>query len=159
MVTDHKGMIFVTLILRQRPWPWSTKINKDNIGQINLSFYSLSSTGQTTKYSIKIFKITFLEPGFEETVSLCSVWRSALYSEQRSSVTSLTEIVRLYFFRKRWKPRICLAEFFDFNIWYLENKNEFFKNVFETVFSASKSSDRSQLVSAFQLTFLRLLFT
>ena len=51
------------------------------------------------------------------------------------------------------KPRICPAEFFDFNSRYLENENEFFKNSFETVFRASKSRDRGQLVSAFQLTF------
>ena len=31
-----------------------------NIGQINLLFYSLSSTEQTTKYSVKIFKINLL---------------------------------------------------------------------------------------------------
>ena len=41
----------------------------------------------------------------------------------------------------------------DFNGSYLENKNEFVKNSFETVFRASKSCDRGQLVSAFQLTF------
>ena len=41
----------------------------------------------------------------------------------------------------------------DFNGPYLENENEFFKNSFETVFRASKSCDRDQLVSAFQLTF------
>ena len=41
----------------------------------------------------------------------------------------------------------------DFNGPYLENENEFFKNFFETVFRASKSRDRGQLVSAFQLTF------
>ena len=41
----------------------------------------------------------------------------------------------------------------DFNGPYLENKNEFLKNSFETVFRASKSCDRGQLVSAFQLTF------
>ena len=43
-----------------------------NIGQTNLLFYSLSSTGQTTKYSVKIFKINFQDPGSEETESLCS---------------------------------------------------------------------------------------
>ena len=43
----------------------------------------------------------------------------------------------------------------DFNGSYLENKNEFLKNSFETVFRASKSCDRGQLVSAFQLTFNR----
>ena len=36
---------------------------------------------------------------------------------------------------------------------YLGNENEFLKNSFETVFRASKSYDRDQLVSAFQLTF------
>ena len=41
----------------------------------------------------------------------------------------------------------------DFNGPYLENENEFLKNSFETVFRASKSCDRDQLVSAFQLTF------
>ena len=41
----------------------------------------------------------------------------------------------------------------DFNGPYLENENEFLKNSFETVFWASKSCDRDQLVSAFQLTF------
>ena len=41
----------------------------------------------------------------------------------------------------------------DFNGPYLENKNEFLKNSFETVFRASESCDRGQLVSAFQLTF------
>ena len=41
----------------------------------------------------------------------------------------------------------------DFNGPYLEKKNEFLKNSFETVFRASKSRDRGQLVSAFQLTF------
>ena len=41
----------------------------------------------------------------------------------------------------------------DFNCPYLENENEFLKNSFETVFRASKSCDRDQLVSAFQLTF------
>ena len=41
----------------------------------------------------------------------------------------------------------------DFNGPYLENKNEFLKNSFETVFRASKSCDRGQLVSAFQLNF------
>ena len=41
----------------------------------------------------------------------------------------------------------------DFNGLYLENENEFLKNSFETVFRASKSCDRDQLVSAFQLTF------
>ena len=41
----------------------------------------------------------------------------------------------------------------DFNSPYLENENEFFQNSFETVFSASKSRDKVQLVSAFQLTF------
>ena len=41
----------------------------------------------------------------------------------------------------------------DFNGPYLENENEFLKNSFETVFRASKSCDRGQLVSAFQLTF------
>ena len=41
----------------------------------------------------------------------------------------------------------------DFNGPYLENKNEFLKNSLETVFMASKSCDRGQLVSAFQLTF------
>ena len=41
----------------------------------------------------------------------------------------------------------------DFNGPYLENQNEFLKNSFETVFRASKSCDRDQLVSAFQLTF------
>ena len=35
----------------------------------------------------------------------------------------------------------------DFNGPYLENKNEFLKNSFETVFRASKSCDRGQLVS------------
>ena len=44
----------------------------------------------------------------------------------------------------------------DFNGPYLENKNEFLKNSFETVFRASKFCDRGQLVSAFQLTFNRL---
>ena len=41
----------------------------------------------------------------------------------------------------------------DFNGPYLENENEFLKNSIETVFRASKSCDRDQLVSAFQLTF------
>ena len=41
----------------------------------------------------------------------------------------------------------------DFSGPYLENKNEFLKNSFETVFRASKSCDRGRLVSAFQLTF------
>ena len=41
----------------------------------------------------------------------------------------------------------------DFNGPYLENGNGFLKNSFETIFRASKSCDRSQLVSAFQLTF------
>ena len=41
----------------------------------------------------------------------------------------------------------------DFNGPYLENENEFLKNSFETVSRASKSCDRDQLVSAFQLTF------
>ena len=41
----------------------------------------------------------------------------------------------------------------DFNGPYLENENEFLKNSFETVFRASKSCDRDQLFSAFQLTF------
>ena len=41
----------------------------------------------------------------------------------------------------------------DFKGPYLENENEFLKNSFETVFRASKSCDRDQLVSAFQLTF------
>ena len=41
----------------------------------------------------------------------------------------------------------------DFNGPCLENENEFLKNSFETVFRASKSCDRDQLVSAFQLTF------
>ena len=68
-------------------------------------------------------------------------------------MTSQTEIARQYFFGKRWKPRICTAELFDFKSWYLENENEFFKNAFETVFRASKSRDRGQLVSAFPLTF------
>ena len=84
---------------------------------------------------------------------LGSVWASAFHSEKRSSVTSHTEIARQYFFGKRWKPRICPAEFFDFNSRYLENENEIFKNFFETVFRASKSRDRGLLVSAFQLTF------
>ena len=44
----------------------------------------------------------------------------------------------------------------DFNGPYLENENEFLKNSFETVFRASKSCDRDQLVSAFQLTFNKL---
>ena len=43
----------------------------------------------------------------------------------------------------------------DFNGPYLENENEFLKNSFKTVFRASKSYDRGQLVSAFQLTFKR----
>ena len=43
----------------------------------------------------------------------------------------------------------------DFNGPYLENENEFLKNSFETVFRASKSCDRGQLVSAFQLTFIK----
>ena len=34
-----------------------------------------------------------------------------------------------------------------------ENESEFFKNSFETVFRASKSRNRGQLVSAFRLTF------
>ena len=41
----------------------------------------------------------------------------------------------------------------DFNGPYFENEKEFLKNSFETVFRASKSCDRGQLVSAFQLTF------
>ena len=41
----------------------------------------------------------------------------------------------------------------DFNGPYLVNENEFLKNSFETVFRASESCDRGQLVSAFQLTF------
>ena len=41
----------------------------------------------------------------------------------------------------------------DFSGPYLENENEFLKNSFGTVFRASKSCDRDQLVSAFQLTF------
>ena len=41
----------------------------------------------------------------------------------------------------------------DFNGPYLENENEFLKNSFATVFMASESCDRDQLVSAFQLTF------
>ena len=41
----------------------------------------------------------------------------------------------------------------DFSGPYLENENEFFENYFETIFRASKSHDRGQLVSAFQLTF------
>ena len=41
----------------------------------------------------------------------------------------------------------------DFSGPYLENENEFLKNSFEAVFRASKSCDRDQLVSAFQLTF------
>ena len=41
----------------------------------------------------------------------------------------------------------------DFNSPYLENENEFFRNSFETVFRASKSRDRGQLVSTFHLTF------
>ena len=41
----------------------------------------------------------------------------------------------------------------DFNSPYLKNENEFLKNSVETVFRASKSCDRDQLVSAFQLTF------
>ena len=44
----------------------------------------------------------------------------------------------------------------DFSGPYLENKNEFLKNSFETVFRASKSCDRGQLVSAFQLTFKQI---
>ena len=112
-----------------------------------------SSTGQTTKYSLKIFKINFLGARLWGNKLLSSVWTSASHWEQRSSVTSQTEIARQYFFGKRWKPRICPAEFFDFNSRYLENENEFLKNSFETVFRASKSRDRGQLVSAFQLTF------
>ena len=45
----------------------------------------------------------------------------------------------------------------DFNVPYLENENEFLKNSFETVFRASKSCDRGQLILAFQLTFKYLL--
>ena len=37
----------------------------------------------------------------------------------------------------------------DFKGPYLENENELFKNSFETVFKASKSRDRCQLVSPF----------
>ena len=40
----------------------------------------------------------------------------------------------------------------DFNGPYLENKNGFFKNSFETVFRTSESHDKRQLVSPFQLT-------
>ena len=62
----------------------------------------------------------------------------------------------MIFFGKRWKPRICPTEFFDFNSRYLENENEFFKHSFDTVFMASKSRDRGQnigqLVSASQMT-------
>ena len=46
-----------------------------------------------------------------------------------------------------------ISENEDFNGPYLEDENEFLKNSFETVFRASKSCDRDQLVSAFQLTF------
>ena len=46
----------------------------------------------------------------------------------------------------------------DFNGPYLENENEFLKNSFETVFRASKSCDRGQLVLAFQLTFKEHVF-
>ena len=62
----------------------------------------------------------------------------------------------MIFLGKRWKPRICPTEFFDFDSRYLENENEFFKHSFDTVFRASKSRDRGQnigqLVSASQMT-------
>ena len=47
----------------------------------------------------------------------------------------------------------------DFNGPYLENENEFLKNSLETVFRASKSCDRDQLVSAFHLTFKSHLYS
>ena len=121
--------------------------------KIEQNLHPWSSTGQTTKYSLKIFKINYLGARLRGNKLLGSVWTSASHLEQRSSVTSQTEIARQYFFGKRWKPRICPAEFFDFKSRYLENENEFFKNSFETVFRAPKSRDRGQLVSAFQLTF------
>ena len=74
-------------------------------------------------------------------------------------ISDVTDRNRLtIFFGKRLKPRICPTEFFDFNSRYLENKNEFFKNSFETVFRASESRNRGQLVLAFQLTFNRCRF-
>ena len=61
--------------------------------------------------------------------------------------SSLREFFKREFFKREFFKR----EFFKSR--YLENENEFFKNSFETVFRASKSRDRGQLVSAFQLTF------
>ena len=78
---------------------------------------------------------------------------------QRSSLTS-----RLFACDSRYRTHISpsflgtfrISKNEDFNGPYLENKNEFLKNSFETVLTASKSCDRGQLVLAFQLTFNNL---
>ena len=122
-------------------WPWSTKISTQN--RANPICYVFLEVPQRklllTKYSVKIFKINVLGAWllgkkirvFPMKISFIPVLKIISDVTDRNRPTTI--------FGKRWKPRICPAEFFDFNSRYLENGNEFFTNSFETVFRASES--------------------
>ena len=92
---------------------------------------------------------------------LLVVDRSHLQGNQRSPLTS-RGLLRVTCGIERTFPRpfsetFRISKNADFKGPYLEN--EFFKKIFKTVFTASKSRDRDQLVSAFQLTFNEILIS
>ena len=70
-----------------------------------------------------------------------------------SDVTAPLRVTRVIerTFHRPFSETFRISKNENFNDPYFEN--EFLKNSFETVFRASKSCDRGQLVSAFQLTF------
>ena len=78
-------------------------------------------------------------------------WNSKIVSDVTAPLLMTRGIERT--FSRPFSETFRISKNEDFNGPYLENKNEFLKNSFETVFRASKSCDRGQLVSAFQLTF------
>ena len=78
-------------------------------------------------------------------------WNSKIVSDVTAPLLMARGIERT--FSRPFSETFRISKNEDFNGPYLENKNEFLKNSFETVFRASKSCDRGQLVSAFQLTF------
>ena len=84
----------------------------------------------------------------------CLRWNSKIVSDVTAPFLMSRGIERT--FSRPFSETFRISKNEDFNGPYLENKNEFLKNSFETFFRASKSCDRGQLVSAFQLTFKKI---
>ena len=125
------------------PLRYGLKIEQINILEV--------PQGKLRNIPKKSSKLTIWGPGSVETNSLVLYEHQLRTKSKDHQWRHRQKSADNIFFGKRWKPRICPAEFFDFKSRYLENENEFFKNSFETVFRASKSRDGGQLVSAFQL--------